>query len=148
MEQELSGSGIGRILVAYDGSEGALKACEMAAVLAKGLGSDVTLLYVIPSLSIFTAPLEDSYYSIHQEEAAKLVRKADRLFKKNNVKVRKEILRARASIVETIVEYAADEGSGVIVMGARGLGGFRKMLLGSVSSGVLAHALCPVFVVR
>lgn len=144
----MSSPGLGRILVAYDGSESALKACELAAVLAKNHGSEVTLLYVIPSLSIFTAPLSDTYYALHQEEAEKLVRKAISLFKKKDVKVRREIVRARESIVGTIVDYALDKQSDIILMGARGLGGFRKMLLGSVSSGVLAHAHCPVLIVR
>ena len=36
----------------------------------------------------------------------------------------------------------------LIVMGTRGMGGFKKMLLGSVSSGVVTHAQCTVLVVR
>lgn len=134
--------------MAFDGSESALKACELAAVLSKNFNSQVTLLYVIPSLSIFTAPLADDYYSLHQEGAEKLIRKAATLFEREGVKLRTEILRARESIVETIVGYASDERTDIIVMGARGLGGFSKMLIGSVSSGVLAHARCPVLVVR
>ncbi|MBC7527075.1 MAG: universal stress protein [Chthonomonadaceae bacterium] len=35
-----------------------------------------------------------------------------------------------------------------IIMGGRGLGGFERMLLGSVSTYVTHHANCPVLVVR
>jgi nucleotide-binding universal stress UspA family protein len=34
------------------------------------------------------------------------------------------------------------------VIGTRGMTGFRKLVLGSVSSGVVSHASCPVMVVR
>jgi nucleotide-binding universal stress UspA family protein len=33
-------------------------------------------------------------------------------------------------------------------MGSRGLGGFKKLLLGSVASGVLQHSKCPVLIVK
>lgn len=42
---------------------------------------------------------------------------------------------------------AAAEGAGLIVVGARGRGAAGSALHGSVSSGVLRHASCPVVVV-
>lgn len=144
----MSGLPLKHVIVAFDGSDSALKACELAATLVKNLGSQITLLYVIPSLSIFTAPLADEYYRLRQREAENLTRKPLSLFKREGVNARREILQAHDSIVETIVRYAAGKNSDLIIMGARGVGGFRKMLIGSVSSGVLAHAHCPVLVVR
>jgi len=48
----------------------------------------------------------------------------------------------------TIVRTAEAEGSDLIVLGARGLGTFERLALGSVSESVLRHATCPVLVVR
>jgi nucleotide-binding universal stress UspA family protein len=45
-----------------------------------------------------------------------------------------------------LVDTAA--GAELLVVGARGLGGFRELLLGSVSHRCLTHALCPTVVVR
>jgi nucleotide-binding universal stress UspA family protein len=49
---------------------------------------------------------------------------------------------------ESIVGEAQRQGSDLIVVGARGLGTFRRVLLGSVSESVLRRAPCPVLVVR
>jgi len=42
----------------------------------------------------------------------------------------------------------ASSGSDLLILGARGLGGFRGLLLGSVSQQCLHHATCPVAIVR
>lgn len=52
----------------------------------------------------------------------------------------------RSSPAKAIVERSAD--AGLIVMGTRGRGGFRGMLLGSVSQQVLETATCPMMVVH
>jgi nucleotide-binding universal stress UspA family protein len=49
---------------------------------------------------------------------------------------------------EEIVRQADASGSDLVVIGARGLGRMKRLLLGSVSESVLRHAACPVLVVR
>lgn len=139
---------VSRILVPFDGSASSLRACEMAAFLAEKMGAEVKVLHVIPTLSIYTAPLAEDYYKIQEREAVDVVHAGIALLRKKGVKARAEIVRARWSVVETIVSYSTDWKSDTIVMGARGLGGFKQLMMGSVSSGVVQHAGCPVMIVR
>lgn len=67
---------------------------------------------------------------------------------KRSIKAKPELAEGVSSVVETIVDHATKDKVDLIVIGSRGLGGFKKLLLGSVSSGVVTHASCPVLVVR
>jgi nucleotide-binding universal stress UspA family protein len=49
---------------------------------------------------------------------------------------------------EEIVFLAEEIGAGLIAIGSRGLGGMRRVLVGSVSDSVVRHAHCPVLVMR
>jgi nucleotide-binding universal stress UspA family protein len=66
----------------------------------------------------------------------------------SGVKVRGEIVENVPSVVESITDYADEWKVQVIVVGTRGLSGFKKLLLGSVSSALVSHASCSVLVVR
>ncbi|MFF7250147.1 universal stress protein [Embleya sp. NPDC008237] len=60
-----------------------------------------------------------------------------------NVRVRREVVVGHP--VRTLVKTA--EHALCLVVGTRGVGGFRGMLLGSVSQGLIHHARCPLVVV-
>ena len=47
-----------------------------------------------------------------------------------------------------LVDYSEKNNVDLIIVGTRGITGFKKMLLGSVASGVVTYAHCPVLVIR
>jgi len=52
------------------------------------------------------------------------------------------------SVVQSIVEEAANEKVDLIVVRKRGLSKFKQLVVGSVSAGVVSHANCAVLVVK
>lgn len=70
------------------------------------------------------------------------------LAKQKNIKVKTDVVVGISSVVKEIVEYAHKNKIDMIVIGSRGLSGFKKMLLGSVASGVVTYADCPVLVAK
>ena len=50
------------------------------------------------------------------------------------------------SAVENIVEYAKDQGIDLIVMSSQGYGGFKRLILGSVTDRVIRSGVAQVLV--
>lgn len=64
------------------------------------------------------------------------------------VTVKSDVLIKYTSVVKEILDYAEKHKIDLIITGSRGMTGFKKMLLGSVASGVVTYAHCPVLVVK
>jgi nucleotide-binding universal stress UspA family protein len=64
------------------------------------------------------------------------------------IQLKTEVILATKPIVGEIVDYAERENIDLIVIGTRGRTGLKKMLLGTVASGVVTYATCPVLVVK
>ena len=153
-----------KILVALDGSESSQKAAQAALELAEKLKADLLVLHAIsppttyyhstiasPTGMSLPAPSQheiDAYYAYAKKVATSIVGEVESKGKKLGILAKTEIPEAVSSVVETILNHAAKENVDLIVVGTRGLGGFKKLLLGSVSNGVVSHAHCPVLVVR
>ena len=60
------------------------------------------------------------------------------------VEIRRQLLKGRSA--DTLISAA--EGADMLVVGNRGRGGFRGLLLGSVSQQIAHHATCPVVIIR
>jgi nucleotide-binding universal stress UspA family protein len=138
-----------KITLAFDGSENSFQACEVAGIIAKGYDAEVTVVYALPQIGIFSAPLQDEYYANLENIANKSIEKSKSLLLANEgVKAGSKILHARGSVSESLINYVTEEESDLVVAGTRGLGGFRRMLVGSVSSHLASHSPSPVMVVR
>ena len=144
------------ILVSVDGSENGMRAAKVAIDLAQKENASLFVLHVIqaPTYTEVAAPgmaapaVTAQYIDLAKKSAEKWVGDLVKEAEVAGLKVRGEIIENVPSVVQSITEYASEWKVDLIVMGTRGLSGFRKLLLGSVSSGVLSHASCSVLVVR
>lgn len=66
----------------------------------------------------------------------------------SGIQFRSEIIMAKRSAVSTMLDYAEEQNINLIVVGTRGRSGIKKMLLGSVASGLVTYAACPVLVAK
>ena len=145
---------IKQILVPVDGSEHAKRAAQTAISLASTYKASILVVSAVAPPAFYIsgpvgapADLAD-YFKLQTEDAKSAVSSVESLAKGAGLDVRSEVLRPASSVIEAITDIASSEKVDIIVIGTRGLGGFKKMLLGSVSSGVVDHAPCSVLVVR
>ena len=149
---------IRRILVAVDGSKPSIDASAHAIDMAKRLDAELTAIYVV-SPDIRYNYLEDTItprlpgalkdiMMITMQRGGKHVGKVKQKAMEKNVSVKTDVIIGISSIVKEIVEYAEKNKIEMIVIGSRGISGIKKMLLGSVASGVVTYAHCPVLVMK
>ena len=140
-----------KILVPVDGSENSSRALEHAVSFAKdGDSAAVTILHVIdmpPTVYIESQKLLDQLLANFREESAKVLDKYRTLAQSRGAKA-VHIAVMEGDAAKTIVDYANKGGFDFIVMGTRGLGGVKGLLLGSVSMAVIQTAKMPVMVVK
>jgi nucleotide-binding universal stress UspA family protein len=139
----------GGIVVGHDGSKSAHEALVWAGRLARRADLD---LHVVRSWSMMTAPRPSTWtpaYVPAQPEWEEAV--LQELTKHVHAAHLDPAVRVTCHVVHKPAVpglMGAAEGAHLLVVGARGHGGFAGLLLGSVSDQLVHHAPCPVTVVR
>jgi nucleotide-binding universal stress UspA family protein len=134
-----------RIVVGIDSSDGARRALRWALHEAGLRGAELQLVHSYPTPELVGLP-------------AVVTLPSDDELRKAAVDLVAEVLAAEGGAgdvpVSTVVRAGGAaavlceiaRGASLLVVGARGLGGFRGLLLGSVTHHVVAHSPCPVVV--
>lgn len=138
-----------KMLVPVDGSDHSLRALDHALFLAKAAGSKVTAIHVMekpPTMYVESQKLLNDIMAKYKTESAKVLDRCKELAAQKGVKI--ETVIADGDAATSITDYAKKEGCDIIVIGNRGLGRFKEMVVGSVSNKVLHHAKCSVLIVK
>ncbi len=137
----------GRIVVAIDGSVSALNAARWAAAEAVARGRGLTLAHaLVPPVmgggfSIGLPPRLDILDTMREEAMTELGKIADGL-EGDDITIEIQIGSASALMIQ------ASESADLLVLGSRGHGGFKGLLVGSVGTQVASHAQCPTVILR
>ncbi len=138
---------MGVIIVGVDGSPGSLEALRFAIEEARIRGDEVraVIAWHVPAAAydsgLIPVPVDpEDYRKIAEETLARSLAEVEA----GDVTVTPLTREGQAADVLVAESKDAD----LLVVGSRGLGGFKGLLLGSVSQQCAHHAACPVAIVR
>lgn len=148
-DKEIKNKAFSKILVPVDGSGPSRRALEKAVAIAALCDAEVTLLTIV-----------DLNKEISSFEQVSIGGYVPSELKENGYQLLAELMhtiprevRAKAAVEigsppETTVEYFEKNGFDLIVIGSRGIGKLKQIIMGSVSQYVLLRASAPVMIVK
>jgi nucleotide-binding universal stress UspA family protein len=141
------------VMLATDGSATAEKATATAIDLARLLDTELTVVSVwdlayagYGAMGFVPISTNADLAKLGEEEASRISAEAAARAEEAGVEARTVLLRGFP--VEAICEAAEKFAPQFLVIGSHGWGAMKRAVFGSVSTGVLHHASCPVLVVR
>ncbi len=140
-----------KILVAYDGSDLAKKALQMAIKFSQenpNIGLEIVHVYQIPTVAIGEGVYTPSAQAAmnYLENAQKTLAEAEESVT-GNVKNYNVTLK-EGNFARNILEHANETECELILIGSRGLSGIKEYFLGSVSHNVVQKSKIPVLIVK
>jgi nucleotide-binding universal stress UspA family protein len=138
-----------KLLVPVDGSENSVRALEAAIFLSKKIDAHVTVMHVMekpPTVYIHPQKELEELLQNYRREAEQILEKCEEIGNRNGVELKKVIV--EGNVASKIIRFAEMEVFDMIVMGHRGSGRFKEMVLGSVSQKVLNQSKRSVLIIR
>ncbi len=138
------------IILAYDGSDNAKRALDIAIDLAKKYESKLIIIEVIDTAILSgmgLAPVPSEVIQQIYDKANNDVKEAKDKALNSGVKD-VETVTVEGDPASTILDIAGKSGADLIVTGSRGLSTIKRIFLGSVSSRIVHEAKIPVLVVK
>src|SRR5215203_4638003 len=138
-----------RILLATNGSDGARLAARAAVGLATRAGAEMHVAHAwhyVPQRASYPTVLWTDYAHLYEREARRIIASEVDAIEALGVAAEARLLNNPP--VDAILDLCDELEPDLLVVGSRGLGPLRRILVGSVSEGIVHHARCPVLVVR
>lgn len=134
------------ILLAYDGSDPAIKAYDWATDLATKYSAEIVVLMVARPPEFGDDVETEAMIESGRKHCRKVLNALQEKAQAAGLSARYEVAVGHPS--DQIVLHAERLGADLIVIGHRGTGLLSRWLIGSVARQVMAYATCAVMVVR
>ncbi|HEB49334.1 MAG TPA: universal stress protein [Desulfobulbus sp.] len=144
------------VVTPIDFSDNADKVVRAAAYVAGTFKASLHLVFVVQNFEdysgFFVPPvnmpnLEEELFQSAQERMDGFVDEHRQMFGEFGVTdVRATVL--SGDVAEKILEYAAENGCNLIVMGTHGYKGLERIMFGSVADKVVKNSCCPVMTIN
>ena len=135
------------ILLAVDGSEYSHRAIEYAKSLAERYAANLWIVHVFSHTSDLLGYQDfEKLYAKRKSAGQAVLDSAKKILGSTTFKVHEELM--EGSEAEAILTVAENHRADLIVMGTRGFGAVKGLLVGSVSRKVIHLSTCPVMVVH
>lgn len=137
---------IKRILAPVDGSLKSMRALRYAADLAENLSAELEVLNVQRLKDVTIVEPISWEAPVLKERAEKVFDMAKETLEGRKVDVKYKLLQGDPA--DEICKYADYEKFDIIIIGAHGLSGVKRFMLGSVATKVSYHSMVPVLIVK
>ena len=135
------------ILVAVDGSKHSDAAFDIALDIAQKYGSQLFVLHVFQGGTGVGTLVSSTDEDVNRSIGQQVLNSYEETAKERGLQ-NVDILLQEGDAAKRIMETANEIKCGLLILGSRGKGGFKDLLLGSVSHKVTNHADCPVLIAK
>lgn len=138
-----------KILVPVDGSENSKRAFKYALYLSKNLKGEITVLHVAdapPTVYLQSQKVLDELLEKYSKARENVFDEYQILAERESIKIKTKLVFGDAA--KEIIKYSLKDEFDVIVIGNRGRGHLKEIIIGSVSSAVIHDTKCPVLLVK
>jgi len=135
-----------KILAPVDGSLKSMRALRYAADMAENLSADLEVLNVQRLKDVTIVEPISWEAPVLKERAEKVFSMAREALEGKNINVTYKMLQGDPA--DEICRYADYDKFDLIIIGAHGLSGVKRFMLGSVATKVSYHSMVPVLIVK
>jgi len=137
------------VLVPVDGSDNSYRALDAALLLSEKLDSKITVVNVmeqVPITHIESEKLLRELLQAYKKENQEILSRCSKIATEKGLSIKTLLLQGNPASV--ILDYSKKEKFDLVIMGSRGMGKFKQLILGSVSSKIVHHSQCAILLIR